>query len=433
MDNKSTLTQRFFLFGSALSLGLFYTHASASGFQLYEYNATDIGLASAGGAAYAMDASTGFTNPAGLVRIDNPEFVVSGVGIDGTGDFDGTACGGVACTPVPTSDDGGGWSLVPAFHAAMPVGDRVAVGLSVTAPFGLKTDYGTDTAARYSATLSEIQTVDINPNIAFKVTDKFSVGAGVSAQYFDADLNANLTPGVGYPDSQVYNQASDWGYGWNAGMLYQFTPGTRVGVAYRSQVEHDAEGTSKIENGVFINGRSDVSTDITLPPTTILSAYHEFTPNWSLMGSAWYTQWDKIQDVTLKNTMRPTGTLLGPYPNTGPGTVTLPQGFDSTWRLALGSEYKLNDAWILRAGAQHDSTPTNDADRTLRLPESDRWAGSVGAGYRVNKNIKLDAGYEHIWFEDDATINQDGRVAQSYGEVDSSANLFALEATIDIV
>ena len=456
----------------SLVLIALYSQAFASGFQLEdEFSTTEVGLAGAGGAAYAQDATTNFSNPAGMVNLKNPEFVAGGTIIDSSSKFSGQACGGLnsaagqpfnGCNLSPASANGGTTSFVPEFSYAMPLTDRLYAGITMSAPFGLSTNYGDNTTLRYQATKSNIETIDINPGIAFKFNEQFSLGAGISAQEMSADLNNhfNLFPDQTvvrsspvtvtrqYTDSSVKNSADDWGWGWNLGALYQFSPGSRVGLSYRSAVQHDLQGSSKYSGGSgtqtvngFVSGtgsyptyKTDTSADIKLPATTTASLYQEINPKWAMLGSIYYTQWSSIQNITLKdvaliNTQAPGNPLIAP-PQSRP--VTYPENFRNTWRYSLGTEYKVTDALTFRAGGSYDQSPVNSTDRTIRLPDTNRWEGALGAGYRINKNVKIDAAYLHVWFQD-ASINQVDKVSSSIGTVNVDANLYSLQATIDIV
>jgi long-chain fatty acid transport protein len=459
----------------SLVLIALYGQAFASAYALHnEYSVTEMGLAGAGGAAYAQDATTNYSNPAGLVNLKNPELVAGGTLIDGSAEFNGQACGGAstlgACNLTPVQDNGGTTAFVPEFSYGMPINDRLYAGISMTAPFGLSTDYSDDTALRYQATKSNLQTININPNIAFKFTDQFSVGAGIDAQQMSTVLNgySNLSPNptnvpittpkgtfpgtIQYTDSQIKNNANDWGWGWDVGGLYQFSPGSRVGLMYRSAVQHDLKGTSKYYGGAgtaSINGvgvvasqpyptfETDTSIKIKLPAVTTASFYQDLNPQWALLGTVNYTQWSSVQNITLNDlAFINTNSTQLIAPSVARSSVN-PQNFDNTWTYALGTEYKLTDAWTLRAGGSYDQSPVNNADRTIRLPDSNRWTGAVGAGYRVNQYFKVDGAYSHIWFQD-APINQPGSgsaqyVSSSIGNSDVSANLYSLQATIDIV
>jgi len=427
--DKFSLSRKALYVGMSLCFSVCSLSAYGSAFQLFEYSAAAVGNYNAGGAAEANDASIAATNPAGLVRMTHPTMSASATGIWTSADFNGSACGGSLCVPTRASDNGGGYATVPAFQAAAPISDRLFVGLSITAPFGLKTQWSDSTPLAYSATKSEIETIDVSPTLGVKITDKFSVGAGLDLQRFRATLSSevNLNPAT-LNDTLVKNTAEDWAYGWNAGGLYQFSDNSRVGLSFHSQVVHHPDGTSDARNPSLATMTGKAKTNIVLPAYTMLSGYHAFNNHWSVMGTVIYTDWEQIRQIALKNVVVPTGVGL----TTTTGTVVLPQNFDSTWRISAGVDYRINEHWKLRAGGGYDETPTNDADRTIRLPDGNRYVAAVGAQYRYNEVVSLDAGYEHV-FQKDGDINQQETLSKSIGTVESYANLFGLQLNITMV
>jgi long-chain fatty acid transport protein len=88
---------------------------------------------------------------------------------------------------------------------------------------------------------------------------------------------------------------------------------------------------------------------------------------------------------------------------------SLAQNYENTWTVAGGAEYKLNDAFTLRGGVQYDQTPTNDVDRSTRVPDGDRFWTSVGASWNLNANFTVDLSYAHIFVK-----NEDVNVTRSY-------------------
>jgi len=463
-----------------LTLGLasfFSISAFASGFQLFEYNGEDIGNSGAGAAAIAEDASTNFPNPAGMTRLPHPQITLSADPIDAHADFQGQACGGlVGVTPVPRSgtlptgatisnacnvkrvhNDGGTFAIVPAIAASVPITDRWFAGLDVTAPFGLKTDYGLDTPVQYTATHSEVFTLNINPNVAFKFNNHWSFAAGFNALYINAILNqsinffpngAGLTPN-GAPftlpiaptqDSYVKNEADDWGFGWNAGILYQYDDNTRAGLSYRSHIVVNPTGRSRLSGDSITTAiqTDHAHTTLDLPATTILSGYHLFNPQWAAMASVFYTQWSSIQKIVLRNTAIPqTLTLLPSAPPLTAlvvptfGTVTLPQGYRNTWRASAGADYMPTSSWRVRAGVEFDETPVRTKHRTVRLPDGNRWVGSVGAGYTMNENMRFDVGYAHLFIAD-GKINDVGSIFETIGTSKNNANVFGFQGTFTL-
>ncbi|NKB47599.1 MAG: transporter, partial [Legionellales bacterium] len=241
----------------------------AGGFQLFEPSAVAIGNFGAGAAAEASDASVNFFNPAGLTRFNTTQAVVF-VGLVDTGSkVTGTSSQTVLPFPPYVESGvakGGTTNPLGAFHIARPLAPNVVFGLSVTSPFGLRTEYKGDSFVRYQATKSELITLDVSPSLAVKLTERLSVGLGVSAQYAKANLNSMVglpqcfdnpacdslpAPAMNsaYPDffdSASLNSGFDWGWGINAGVLYEFNEGSRIGVGYRSKVQHSLQGDSRL-------------------------------------------------------------------------------------------------------------------------------------------------------------------------------------------
>lgn len=401
--------------GLVTVLSGFWLNASASGFQLFEENGVTAGDYGAGGAAIAEDASTAYFNPAGLTRLSKQQIVLAGSGIFTYDRFRGTdtwaspLAPGFTFTKAGTAQ-GSQFKFIPAFHYALPFCNRWAFGLSATVPFGLVNNYGVNSVVNYSSTNTQLQVIDLSPSLAYKIVDKFSLGAGIDADYLYATINSvvGFPPGVpGSPsalDTVSKNHLDNWGYGWHAGALYEFTPETRVGLAYHSQVRVDATGTSKLvgplagPTGVLAN--TNVKSNVTLPPTTTLSAYHAFNPKWAVDGSINYTQWSTFNNIlTLQNVQ---GVLAG-VPVTG--SVHLPLYFHNTWRFAAGTNYQLNQYWLVRCGLGFDRTPTSDTYRTTLLPDNDRYAVAIGARFQPNKIVGFDLGWTHLFFQS-PRINQ---------------------------
>ena len=422
-------------------------NANASAFQLFEYNGVNVGNFGAGAAAIANDASTAFSNPAGMVLIPNQQIVLSTNAIITDIKFKGTetwAMSSFGSPPQHGTAQGGGTKYVPAFHYVTPLADNWAFGFSVSAPFGLVTNYGDNSLVNYSATDSQLETIDLSPSLAFKVNDKLSIGAGFDAEHLDATLNGTVGIPIISPalNTQSTNKGSAWGYGWHAGVLYQFTPHTRVGLAYHSQVHFDVTGTSKLTgplanqanvNEPGVSSNNSLETNVTLPPWTELSGYHDINQQWSIDGSLVYTQWSFFNDeLHIQNVQGVAATIPLSYPQI---VVNMPNHFRNTWRVAVGANYRPADKWILRAGAGYDQSPVKDAYRGVRLPDSDRYAIAFGAHYQAIKTLGVDVGWTHL-FVKEAKVNLDAQSgsqdAITNGKFYNHADIIGAQLTWDI-
>jgi len=248
---------------AGLALAGCASFVQAAGFALIEQNASGLGNAYAGAAAVAQDASTVFFNPAGMTLLPDRQVVIAGHLIKPKAEFSGTV------TPAIGGGEGGDagdWALVPNAYFAFRLTPQVHLGVGLNAPFGLKTEYDSDWIGRYQAIKSEVKTINLNPSIAYKVSDTLSLGAGLNIQWIEAELT-NRQP-LGLPPAPVTLlkiKGDDYGWGYNLGALWQLTPATRIGLSYRSEVDYTLDGTSSTSDPSVAPLNGPVTADVTMP------------------------------------------------------------------------------------------------------------------------------------------------------------------------
>ena len=375
--------------------------AFSAGFSLIEESASGLGNAFAGGAASAEDASTVFFNPAGMTRLSGSQLSLVLHAIKPTAEFSNTASVAAAGRPLGgNGGDAGSWALVPNFYYVTALSPKLRVGLGISSPFGLKTEYDPSWMGRFQAIKSDLKTININPSVAYKINDQLSLGAGLNAQYISAELTNAVNLGVAEGQARV--KGDDWSYGYNLGLLYELTPATRFGLAYRSDVRHKLEGDVTFTGVPAPNG--PISAEITLPEIVSLSAFHQINPQWSLMGDVSWTRWSRFQELRI---VRNTGALV----------ALTQENWDDTYRYAVGASYQQSKQLKLRGGIAYDQSPVSDATRTARIPDADRTWLTVGASYQLSASGTIDLGYAHI-FVANAAINTGtagtGRLIGSY-------------------
>jgi len=314
-------------------------------------------------------------------------------------------------------------SAVPNFYFATDLDKDLKIGVGISVPFGLTTEYNPEWMGRFQAIKSDIATLNVNPSISYKVNEDISLGFGLSYQHIDAELTnavnfaaatfgatgsaaaANAVAAAGQEGTaSVKGTDNAWGY--NLGAMFKVAPDTRMGVSYRSSIKYHVTGTV-VFSGVptatlnaidptgalaaaFSNGNANL--DIELPASASVAVQHKLDPKWTLLGDVTRTGWSKIKELKI---VRDNGTTLG----------TTPENFKNTWRVGAGATYRHDDAWSIKMGVAYDQTPVNDTDRTARLPDNNRIWLSVGGQYRMSKDGTLDFGYAHLFIKD-APINQ---------------------------
>ncbi|NMF91307.1 OmpP1/FadL family transporter [Aromatoleum petrolei] len=372
--------------------------ASAAGFQLLEQNASGIGNAYAGSAAVAENASTIFFNPAGMTQLQAREVSVGISAVRPSFKFKDKGSVGGALSG--NGDDAGDWAAIPNAYLSWALNKDVYLGLGISGPFGLVTDYGDSWVGGAQALKFEIKTVNINPSIAWRVNDKVSLGAGVNWQRMEAEYErilavANLGP-VPLASSTAKLEVDNDAWGWNVGALFTLSPTTKVGVSYRSKIDHKLDGDLKVEGPAAQFGGIDprlrsvkAKVDVEVPDTLILSVTQKLDDRWEMLGDLSWTGWSSVKDVPI---VRDSGVLAGST------AQTLKADFKDTWRVALGANYRLDDAWKLKFGIAYDQTPVKDKERRLvSLPDNDRTWFTFGGQWKVSKTNTLDLGAAYLY------------------------------------
>ena len=395
----------------ALVLTVFSGAASASGFQLFEQNASGIGNAYAGSAAVAENASTIYFNPAGMTQLQKLE-VSGGVSVvkpSFSFNNKGSSVGGL--TGTGDGGDAGGWGFVPNGYASWGVTKDLYVGIGISAPFGLKTEYDDRWVGAAQSRMFEIKTINVNPSVAYRLNEKVSLGFGLNWQKIDATYER--LAGINVP-SVAKLTLSDDAWGWNAGALFTLSPSTKVGVSYRSTIKYKTEGHTNL-NGAWLN---DSKASLTLPDTAILSVTQKLSDRWEMLGDISWTGWSSIPKVDI---LRANGSLA----------QVLDTDFKDAWRVALGANYQLNSAWKLKYGIAYDQTPVRGpTTRLVSLPDNDRVWLSFGAQWAPDKAQKIDLGAAYIHVRDSKIRNDQTSVIPSRGYVagEYSGNIWVLGA-----
>ncbi|MGE8372832.1 MAG: OmpP1/FadL family transporter [Pseudomonas putida] len=394
------------------SLGVAIALASsqllASGFALNEQSISSMGTGFAGRSSSADDASTVFGNPAGMSRLKREQATVGAAAVIAKSDISGPGSnlGG------ETDGDMVPFVGVPMGYYVKPIDDHWSVGFGVYVPFGLVTDYGSDDAARYWGKKSHVQVVTFQPTVSYAFNDKVSIGFGPTINRIEGELGSSLinpfTPGSN--DGEVKIKGDDTALGYNIGILVQATDRTRVGLTYHSMVDYKLEGKTRVSTpliGPFNGNKFDATLKIKTPESVDLSVTHELDDQWTLYAGSTWTRWSRLEDITVQNDV--------PAPLAGSAfqTITEEQNWHDTWAHAIGASYKVNKEWVLRTGFTVDQSPTNNHDRSPRIPTGDRKVFSLGAGWSPNDDMTIDVAYSYLW-EEDTKVNQVSATKGSY-------------------
>ncbi|HMN45091.1 MAG TPA: outer membrane protein transport protein [Povalibacter sp.] len=432
----------------ASALMLASSQSLASGFALLEQSASRLGTAFSGTAAAADDATTLFYNAAGMLKLDQAQIgvVASGIGISSRFDDEGSLPA-LGQTLGTEGGDAGSFQGVPALYVVVPFNEDIAAGFAFNVPFGLTLEYDDDWIGRFQALKSEIKTYNFNPSLAFRLNDHVSLGFGLSYQRMQAELTnavnytaaiaavspalVPLNPGL---QGGLVVRGDDSAWGFNAGVLLEFTPRTRLGLSYRSSIAYEVDGTvnfspptptnpagaaivaaASAPGGALSDGGATVG--IELPDIATASFYQAIGDRAELLVDVAWTGWSSVQYLDV---VRDNGVVLS----------STPELWEDTWRYAIGMTWKLNDAWKLRGGLAYDETQVPDATRTARLPDTDRKWVAIGAHWEPSSSWLIDVGYAHLFSSDTPIEQNDGSTARSgllLGQQESAVDIVSAQ------
>ncbi len=353
-----------------------------AGFALYEAGARSSALAGAV-VARADDLSAIFSNPAGLVQLPKIQIMCGFTTFMPRVEIV-THLGPVATPNLMQSSV----SLAPHFFASSQVGERVWLGLGLNSPFGLGMQYSANWPGSINIIKATLKTLNLNPTIAYKVTDYLSVGAGLDIMYCTLNLKRVLPLPLLGPQA-VDLQGVSWGLGFNLGLLLKPLDYLAVGVSYRSQVRQQLEGTARFRPFSTFDG--DASGSIMLPDMIFAGIMVRPMKQLSVEGGIIWTHWELFRrlDIKFSNAL---------------GTLSEPKEWHNTWRGQLGVEYKALPWLDLRAGYAFENEPMPDRFADYLVPSTDhRHNFSCGTGFHW-RAMTLDLAYTMVLMMD-RTVN----------------------------
>ena len=390
----------------ALPLIAFPASALASGFAIESQGARAMGFAGAY-VAQASDPSAIFYNAAGIGFLKGKQLYISGSFASLSTDFTGTG-------PVPPAGtlehSSNGLALLPAFYYSQRVNDRIVAGVGVTRPFATKSqwDNPNEFTGRYICIECSIDSWSINPTVAIKLADRFAIGGGLDVRFSKFQLSRRLIADPNpFPEPKDVAQltldgSTKTGVGFNVGVLAMPSENFSVGLSYRHEVTMNHDAQANFVQILTGNTTLDQAVAIALPgsqPATVSFTYPaSFAVGVALRRGYWtiesdfqWMMWSKFDQVSVTY-------LTAPAFDT-----TLPQGWQNTWRGAIGAEYLIKDDWEVRGGYGYDHSPAPTDTISPFIHDADRHTFGLGGTYKYEK-LRLDFNLRYVLWRTSSTL-----------------------------
>lgn len=391
--------------------------AHAAGFMLTEQSAGALGRAYAGVGVDGTDISGVYYNPATMTLHPGTQiqagFVAVGLDLAYEGN-DGSTENGQYNTQA-----------IPHGYISHQLTDNMWIGLAMTVPFGMGTEYKDDWALANRGISAEVLTFDFNPNVAWKISEKLSLGVGMSIQYAAADLK--MRQDISAPGNSVDGEvdADSIAWGFNVGLMWSPLENLRFGLSYRSRVNHNADGDFTYSNpqglGTQLPLLSDGRVNFNTPydATATLS-----TPAWAMATAAWdvndllslyatfrWTDWSSFDTLDIKsNSLN--------IPPISHGVKTVENHWQDTYLVSVGADLRFTNWWTFRAGIGYETSAVDDPKyRTAIIPDADRLWLALGSSFKATENMQIDVsaawlhgiGERNLWDKDTAGGTEVGK------------------------
>lgn len=366
--------------------------AMGAGFGLYEASARGVGMGN-GLVGSTKDASANYYNPANLTELTSPSVMVGMTFINPFCD--------VVVDDVSQNKMNAGWFPPPHAYVAIPVLEDLVFGFGTYCEFGLGTKYDSDWALRGDTTETTIQQFTLNPNIAYRITEDWSVAFGARMSYLTFENYKSPYFGIA-PGPQEYNgrahlEGDDFNCGYVLSTQYKVTDDLSLGLVYRSRINHRVEGDLDLSTPTMLGGlipgqyiSGDAKAKLVLPASVTMGANYDFAEEFRGGASLTWTEWSTVNHINFN---LPAG-----------NSYTQELNWHDAWRLGFGFEYDVTDALTGRIGYSFDWDPSADAHGTTMLPPGDRHIIGFGVSYSFLENWRVDLGYSFIIMESETRM-----------------------------
>jgi long-chain fatty acid transport protein len=330
--------------------------------------------------ARANDATTVYANPAGMTRFDQAETFVGGSLLYLKAPFRKDSS-----NTIPGDNRGSATEFVPLGNAAhvRPLNDKWSFGISAHNNYGLLLNWGSQWTGRYVANQAAVLAPQIQPTLAYKITDAWSVGAGLGLTFGylkDKKSIASIDPNDQTNGKFRYSD-TDFAVQPNIGFMFEPSKDTRFGLRYLFETDLDfkANPSTKLADGTKVGGDDKLSIGIVMPQQLELSGWQRVSEKWAVLADVNWEDWSRFGEVNLGVT-----DIGGASEH---GTVRI--ATEDTWHVGIGAEYQYSEKLMYTMGASWDSSWQRDANRTAMIP--------IGTVYRLGGGFKYQKSDDFTW------------------------------------
>ena len=350
--------------------------AHAGGFILNDHGAKATGRADAV-TATVTDGSAIFYNPAGVGAAEGTHVYVGGSLILPSASFTEDRTG-------VTTDTDSGYAITPTAYFHTDTNEMIRVGLGFYTPFGSTIEWPADAPHTDVLRKTQLRTFFITPVVGLDLgrwVPGLTFGGGVDFVPATVEIERDIF--FGEETGSVQLGGNGIGFGGRVGLQYraEAVPGLSAGVAWRSKVAIDFDGTGDFDADAPFRSAlppdGDISTRLTLPQS-VLAGVAYTAGDFEIEANLQWVDWSELDTIDIR---LPDDSI-----------AVDDRQYKDAFTPRLGVEYQLRPIPLaVRAGYAYDPTPIPDERLTVSLPDIDRHVVSVGGSYMLPTGY-VDAG-----------------------------------------
>lgn len=349
--------------GLALSVAFLVAESAfAGGLYVNEFSTTSQANAGAGRGAWAPDASVALHNPAAMTRLDDHGFAGGFSAAFGQIQFDPTAN-----SPSGNKSGGNQAGFAPLAGSSYVhrISDRLRLGLSFYSLSGSILDPDDDWAGRFQLREVSLLTISVSPTVGVRLTDWLSVGGGPIVTYgvLDWNLKADV---LGDERNIRLDHLNDVEAAGRVGLLLHPTEKLSLSVYYNSETDFSLSGDAEGAAGLTPN----LDSELPLAQFVEVGIAWQATEKLALLGTFDWEDWSEAGKLAI--------TLGG-------NSIDAATGFEDTYKIGVGANYRIRPDWLLQTGVMYDSSPLRNGDRTTALPLDEQWRFALGAQHDLSE------------------------------------------------
>lgn len=295
--------------------------------------------------------------------------------------------------------------LLPTLFVVSPDYNNFRFGFSVTAPYGLAKNWEDPYPAIFANSF-ELTVIDLNPTVAYKINDYFSLAGGVRMIVSTAKARqAGTNPDTGIPFSLDLDGDYGVDWGWNLAVAFKPNENSNISATYRSNVDMGLSGdvNASVATTNFVTGG-----EADLPAPAVFTLAGAYTWNDLTIELVWdRTFWNEYEDLDLDFDDPTAEAIFG---------GSQPKNWDDTDAFRISASYAFNEQFTGMLGFAVDSNPVPDETIGFQLPDSDPLLFSIGGRYNFNEQASLGLGILYDYKESREVNN-----AEAVGEFENAS------------